>query len=67
MPVDTHFTFLGAIVLPNVTGTPAKLIRWGQNGLALLTSGSSGSGQPGGVFLISGNFVTNPAAQYPNT
>jgi hypothetical protein len=54
---------LGSIAIPNVTGTPVKLIRWGSNGLAFLTSGSQGP-QPGdGVYIIRGAFVTTPSLQ----
>ena len=65
----THFTFLGAVSIPNVVGAPVKLIRWGTNGLAFLTQTidtSSGTAAPvpgDGVYLISGTFVTDPAAQ----
>lgn len=65
----THFTVLGAISIPNVVGVPVKLIRWGTNGLAFLTqtlntnNGSTAPGAGDGVYLISGAFVTNPAAQ----
>lgn len=65
----THFTLLGAISIPNVVGTPVKLIRWGTNGLAFLTktidttNGTAAPAQGDGVYLISGAFVTNPAAQ----
>jgi hypothetical protein len=54
---------LGSIVIPNVTGTPVKLIRWGKNGLAFLTQSASGSQQGGGVYIVSGTFVTTPSAQ----
>lgn len=55
---------LHSIAIPNVVGTPIKLIRWGSNGLAFLTSGANGPQQGDGVYLISGNFVTNPSAQF---
>lgn len=56
----THFTFLGAIPITNVSGFPSKLVRWGDNGLAFLTG--TGRGVVGdGVYLISGAFVTSPA------
>jgi len=48
---QTHFTLIGSITVPNVTGNPMRLIRWGQNGLAFNTS----SGQ---VFLVGGNFIS---------
>jgi IPT/TIG domain len=61
----THFTFLGAAEIPNVIGTPVKLIRWGSNGLAFLTGYGGGHGpfQGSGVYLITGDFVISPAAQ----
>jgi hypothetical protein len=62
----TDFTFLGAVNIPNVVGTPVKLIRWGSNGLTFLTgNGSGGSTQGDGVYLMSGAFVTNPSAETP--
>jgi hypothetical protein len=58
----THFTLLGAIPITNVSGTPSKMFRWGSNGLAFLTGGSSGASAAGdGVYLVSGGFVTSPA------
>lgn len=54
---------LSSIAIPNVVGTPVKLIRWGSNGLAFLTSGANGPQQGDGVYLVSGSFVTNPSAQ----
>jgi hypothetical protein len=57
------YALLGSIAIPTVTGTPIKLIRWGTNGLAFLTSGSNGPQQGDGVYLISGAFVTTPSTQ----
>lgn len=54
---------LGSIAIPNVTGTPVKLIRWGSNGLAFLTQGQSGAQQGNGVYIINGAFVTTPSVQ----
>lgn len=54
----THFTLLGAIPISNVVGQPVKMLRWGTNGLAVLTN--TGDHE---VYLISGAFVTSPAAQ----
>ncbi|MDQ2833132.1 MAG: hypothetical protein M3Y50_05170, partial [Acidobacteriota bacterium] len=57
----THFTFLGAIPV-SVSGFPSKMIRWGSNGLAILTGDPYGRGEAGdGVYLVSGGFVTSPA------
>jgi hypothetical protein len=47
----THFTPITSINLNNVAGSPLRLIRWGQNGLAFNTSG-------GQVVLVGGNFVS---------
>jgi hypothetical protein len=58
----THFNLLGAIPITNASGTPSKVFRWGSNGLAFLTGGTSGAGAVGGgVYLVSGGFVTSPA------
>ena len=62
------FAPINFIVIPGVGGVPYRLIRWGTNGLALLTRGngtSSSTNQPNpspesDVYLISGTFVTNP-------
>jgi hypothetical protein len=54
---------LGSIAIPNVTGTPVKLIRWGSNGLAFLTQEASGPQQGDGVYIVSGAFVTTPSVQ----
>jgi hypothetical protein len=56
----THFHLLGTISIPNVSGTPSKFVRWGENGLAFLTTGGSTPGT-NGVYLVSGGFVTSPA------
>jgi hypothetical protein len=53
----THFTFLGAISIPNVSVKPVKILRWGNNGLAILTDSASSPN----VYLVSGDFVTSPA------
>lgn len=50
---QTHFTPVTSITIPGVAGTPTRLIRWGQNGLAFITGGASGQ-----VFLVGGNFVS---------
>jgi hypothetical protein len=57
----SHFTFLGAIPLTGIAGTPSKMMRWGTNGLAFLTGDAYGRGAAGdGVYLVSGGFVTSP-------
>jgi len=55
---------LGSVAIPGVTGTPVKLIRWGSNGLAFLTSSNQGPQQGDGVYIISGAFVTTPSLQF---
>jgi hypothetical protein len=46
----TQFTSVAEITIPNVIGTPLRLIRWGQDGLAFNTDG-------GEVYIVSGTFV----------
>ncbi len=46
----THFTPINSLNLSNASGSPTRLIRWGNNGVAFNTSG-------GQVYLIGGNFV----------
>ncbi|MDW5265877.1 IPT/TIG domain-containing protein [Granulicella sp. L56] len=53
----TNFTLLGSTSVTNISGTPSRIIRWGNNGLAFLTGNASGAG----VYLLSGGFVTSPA------
>jgi len=62
------FTPIDTLTIPAVVGTPTRLIRWGTNGLTfttvLDTFGSTGEMATGGaVYLISGAFVTETAAQ----
>ncbi len=54
---------LGSVDIPSVTGMPVKLIRWGSNGLAVLTASTQGSQQGAGVYLVSGTFITTPSVQ----
>ena len=54
---------LGSVVIPNVTGMPVKLIRWGSNGLAFLTNSTQGTQAGVGVYLVSGAFITTPSVQ----
>jgi hypothetical protein len=58
----THFNLLGAVSIPNVFGTHYKFVRWGNNGLAFLTTDSTGTGAAAGVYLVSGAFVTSPGS-----
>jgi hypothetical protein len=59
----THFTPIGSATIPNATGTLSHLIRWGQDGLAFISTGANGSGQ---VFLVGGSFV-GPAPAFITT
>jgi hypothetical protein len=45
-----RFSLNGSITIPNVSGSPVRIIRWGNNGLAFTTSA-------GPLYLIGGNFV----------
>src|SRR5262245_7603411 len=51
------FLMAGSFDVPNVSGSPGSLIRWGADGLAFRTSGQSGQGG-GQVFLIKSNVVS---------
>src|SRR5437879_4197599 len=44
---------VSAMAAHSVTGAPARVIRWGQNALAVITGGASGQ-----VYLVGGNFVS---------
>ncbi|HKU17917.1 MAG TPA: IPT/TIG domain-containing protein [Candidatus Saccharimonadales bacterium] len=47
----TQFTPVNIVSVPQINGTPERLIRWGSDGLALVDS-------TGSVYLTSGPFVT---------
>src|SRR5262249_16260934 len=51
------FLMAGSFDVPNVSGNPGSLIRWGADGLAFRASGQSGQGG-GQVFLIRSNVVS---------
>jgi hypothetical protein len=62
----THFTFLGAmpLTITNTSGSPTRAVRWGTDGLAILTGDPSRAGGPtsgDGVYLVTGGFVASPA------
>jgi hypothetical protein len=48
----THFSPITFISLPGPTGFPIRLIRWAQNGLALITDN-------GQAVLVGGNFISS--------
>jgi hypothetical protein len=54
----THFQLLSTIVIPNAVGQPTNFIRWGQAGLAFVTSG--GSSAAGKLYILDGTLV-NPS------
>jgi hypothetical protein len=55
---QTQFQLLQTMVIPDVLGTPENFIRWGQSGLAFVTTGSSGQ-----LYLLDGIFVNPSGAQ----
>jgi hypothetical protein len=57
------FTPIATLEFPGVVGTPTHFIRWGTDGLAFTTTGSSS--EPGQVYVIRGTFV-NPASTISN-
>ena len=53
---------LGSLVVPNTSGYPKKLIRWGKSGLAVLTTATPFSLDEvvgGPVYLVDGNFINS--------
>jgi hypothetical protein len=56
---QTNFQLLSTIVIPAPDGTPTNFIRWGQAGLAFVTSGPAGD--DGELYILDGGFV-NPSA-----
>ncbi|HLL73227.1 MAG TPA: Calx-beta domain-containing protein [Pyrinomonadaceae bacterium] len=55
------FLPLGSVTLPNVTGTPTGLVRWGANGLAFCTrtNSSNPSGATGQIYLVRSALVSD--------
>ena len=47
--LTTH-ALVDTVTIPNVLGFPLRLIRWGQNGLAFITT-------DGNLYTVGGNFV----------
>ncbi len=57
---------IATLQIQNVVGMPARVIRWGTNGLAFTTFTYLGAPNPGqAVYLISGSFVGAPQATGP--
>jgi hypothetical protein len=56
--VLNRLTAAGSINIPGITGTPKRLIRWGQNGLAFNTTG-------GQLVLVGGNFLDLTSTAIP--
>jgi hypothetical protein len=59
-----NFELIKSIVIPDVIGLPARLVRWGDSGLAFVTCcGSvSGNNAPGLVYVLSGPAISGPAS-----
>jgi hypothetical protein len=58
-----NFNMTASMVIPNVSGTPIDLIRWGTSGLAFVTKGSSNA--PGQLYILDGGIVSE--AVVPDT
>lgn len=57
------FTPISTLTLANFIGAPTALIRWGSGGLAFTTYNSEGSPATGGVYIVSGSFVSGDATR----
>ena len=55
------FLPLGSVTIPNITGSPTRMVRWGTNGLAVRTANSNfgSNNNDGGVFIIQSALVSN--------
>jgi len=62
---QTQFQLLRTIVIPNIIGIPTNFIRWGQSGLAIVTS-TNASSQQGQLYILDGGFV-NPSGTTDTT
>ena len=62
------FDLVGQLMLPDLIGTPTAFIRWGANGLAIVTYNSNASifgldsGPPGMLYIISDSKFVSAAA-----
>jgi hypothetical protein len=59
---ETQLNLLRSFSIPNAVGTPQNFIRWGQSGLAFVTSGVQGANNTpvGELYILDGLFV-NPS------
>ena len=57
---QTQFQLLSTLVIPTADGTPTNFIRWGQAGLAFVTTGLLNGGNDGKLYILDGGFV-NPS------
>src|SRR5690242_11797330 len=58
---QTKFTKIGTLIIPNAVGTPQYMVRWGQSGLAFVTSTLNSASPSGGMlYNLDGAFV-NPS------
>ncbi|HEX8335129.1 MAG TPA: Calx-beta domain-containing protein, partial [Pyrinomonadaceae bacterium] len=55
------FLPLGSVTIPNLTGNPTRMVRWGANGLAIRTANSNfgSNNNDGGVYIIQSALVSN--------
>jgi hypothetical protein len=54
------FLQIGNLQIPNATGAPLNLIRWGRAGIAFNTKPTD-DGEPGAVYFVDGEFVSSSA------
>jgi hypothetical protein len=57
---EKAYSPVSSITLDNLLGTPIELVRWGNSGLAVLTTNQSGYGSPGMLYLVQDtSFISN--------
>jgi hypothetical protein len=60
---DIHsYALIASQILPQLNGTPVKVIRWGSDGLAVLALANTLPNHPpaGGLYVLRGPFIGNP-------
>ncbi|HKS29654.1 MAG TPA: Calx-beta domain-containing protein [Pyrinomonadaceae bacterium] len=63
------FLLIGTLTIPNITGAPSSLVRWGSNGLAFRTNGTTTNADPvnanSKIYLVQTALVSSSAPITP--